>query len=259
MANQEHISKLSCGAKVWNEWRKENRGVIPDFDGAAFSLSQRQLGPVDLQPVNLQHANFQNAFLYYGLLNQAKLCNADFRGANLSYARLESADLTAANLSGADLQHADFLNADLTAARLEDTDLTKARNLTQQQIEKARGNRETRLPEELTAPAEWLVEERTSEEPARQSSTFVNGSTDNFYHLLNISSLATEQEIRAAYRKLAKQYHPDLNPDNPQIAEQFRLLNAVYNVLSHPQKRREYDRMLAARMDNDALQAELFG
>lgn len=260
MANAEHIEKLSCGAKVWNAWRSENRGVIPDFSDAEFTLSQRQLGPVDQSPVNLQHANLQNAFLYYGLLTRAKLCNADFRGANLAHARLEGADLTAANLEGAVLENADLNQANLAAARLENTDLSSVRNLTQHQLETAKGNSETRLPKGLNTPSDWLVQhqEEEADEEFRQDH-FVRGHTSNFYALLNITELATDSEIRSAYRKMAKAYHPDLHPGNPKIAEQFQLLTTVYKILSDPEKRRHYDLLLAQNTDTAKIQAELFG
>ncbi|MCS6834346.1 MAG: DnaJ domain-containing protein, partial [Flammeovirgaceae bacterium] len=54
----------------------------------------------------------------------------------------------------------------------------------------------------------------------------------NYYQLLKVSSNASEEEIKAAYRKLAFQYHPDKNPGNPQAEEYFKLVNEAYRVLS---------------------------
>lgn len=259
MANSDHIERLSKGAKFWNAWRKENRGTIPDFEGAVFTLSQRQLGPVDKDPVNLQHANMQGAFLYYAQLTKAKLANSDLKGANLSYARMENTDLTAADLEGAVLDHANFQGANLSVAILNNTDLSKVSNLTQSQIDKAKGNRETLIPKHLTTPESWLVETtQKSERDESKPKQFVKGHTDNFYALLNVSPLATEQEIRSAYRKLAKVYHPDLNPDNPAIAEQFKLLTTVFEILSDPEKRAQYDSVIAENPADDAVQSELF-
>jgi DnaJ-class molecular chaperone len=62
------------------------------------------------------------------------------------------------------------------------------------------------------------------------------------YQVLGLQRTATEAEIRAAYRKLAKRYHPDLNPDKPEAAERFKQINAANNLLSDPDKRARYDR-----------------
>lgn len=63
----------------------------------------------------------------------------------------------------------------------------------------------------------------------------------NYYDILGVSKDASADEIKSAYRKLAKQYHPDLNKDNPQAAEKFKEINEAYEVLSDPQKRQNYD------------------
>jgi tetratricopeptide (TPR) repeat protein len=65
---------------------------------------------------------------------------------------------------------------------------------------------------------------------------------DNYYLILQISSEATLKEIKEAFRRLARQYHPDLNPNNPEAAEKFKLISQAYDVLSDPIKRRRYDR-----------------
>ncbi len=65
---------------------------------------------------------------------------------------------------------------------------------------------------------------------------------DNYYYILQISSEATLKEIKAAFRRLARQYHPDLNPNDPEAAEQFKLISQAYEVLSDPIKRSRYDR-----------------
>ena len=62
----------------------------------------------------------------------------------------------------------------------------------------------------------------------------------NYYKLLRLSSTASSDEIKVAYRKLAKQYHPDVCED-PRSKETFQLLNTAYKVLMHPQKRKNYD------------------
>ncbi len=62
------------------------------------------------------------------------------------------------------------------------------------------------------------------------------------YQILGVKREATEAEIRAAYRKLAKRYHPDLNPGKPEAAERFKAINQANDILSDPEKRGRYDR-----------------
>jgi len=64
----------------------------------------------------------------------------------------------------------------------------------------------------------------------------------DYYEILGLSHGADEQQLKAAYRKLAMQYHPDRNPDNPQAEEKFKEAAEAYGVLSDPQKRAAYDR-----------------
>jgi molecular chaperone DnaJ len=63
----------------------------------------------------------------------------------------------------------------------------------------------------------------------------------DFYEVLGVSRTATLAEIKAAYRKLALQYHPDRNPDNKEAEEKFKEAAAAYEVLSDEEKRRSYD------------------
>jgi len=63
----------------------------------------------------------------------------------------------------------------------------------------------------------------------------------DYYSILGLDKNATQQQIRAAYRRLAFQYHPDRNKEDPLAAERMKELNEAYAILSDPSKRREYD------------------
>ncbi|MCK6539511.1 MAG: DnaJ domain-containing protein [Anaerolineales bacterium] len=65
----------------------------------------------------------------------------------------------------------------------------------------------------------------------------------DYYKILGVDRKASEEDIRKAYRKLAKQYHPDYNPDNKQAEERFKEINEAYEVLSDAKKRAYYDRV----------------
>lgn len=71
----------------------------------------------------------------------------------------------------------------------------------------------------------------------------------DYYEVLGLQKGATDAEIKKAYRKLAKQYHPDLNPDDPTAAEKFKEINEANQVLSDPDKRAKYDQFGFAGVD----------
>src|ERR687886_678643 len=61
------------------------------------------------------------------------------------------------------------------------------------------------------------------------------------YKTLGVDKKASDEEIKRAYRKLARQYHPDRNPNDPQAEERFKEIQAAYSLLSDPEKRKQYD------------------
>ncbi len=64
----------------------------------------------------------------------------------------------------------------------------------------------------------------------------------DYYEVLGVSRNASLDEIKRAYRKLARQYHPDVNKDDPEAEEKFKLINEAYQTLSDPEARALYDR-----------------
>src|SRR5262245_6639195 len=73
----------------------------------------------------------------------------------------------------------------------------------------------------------------------------------DYYEILGVSRTAKEEEIKKTYRKLARKYHPDLNPNNKQAEEKFKEIQEAYEVLSDADKRRKYDQ-LGANWKNGA-------
>ena len=67
--------------------------------------------------------------------------------------------------------------------------------------------------------------------------------TKDYYQILGVSEKADASEIKKAYRKLAKQYHPDANANDPKAAERFKEVGEAYAVLSDEEKRKQYDQM----------------
>ncbi len=65
----------------------------------------------------------------------------------------------------------------------------------------------------------------------------------DYYRVLGVAEAATVAEIKKAYRRLAKQYHPDRNPNDAQAAERFKEINEAHDVLSDAEKRKKYDRL----------------
>src|SRR3712207_1274653 len=65
--------------------------------------------------------------------------------------------------------------------------------------------------------------------------------TKDLYKVLGVSKGASQEEIRRSYRKLAREHHPDANRDDPKAEERFKEIQHAYEILSNPEKRRQYD------------------
>ena len=89
----------------------------------------------------------------------------------------------------------------------------------------------------------------------------------DYYSILGVNKDANESEIKKSYRKLSKQYHPDLNPNNKEAEEKFKDIAEAYSVLSDSEKRSNYDRFGSADgrgnpfggMDMDDIFSSFFG
>lgn len=136
MANLEHLATLKHGVAAWNNWREQNRNIVPDLSGA--ELPRAELGAIALPAdagemqeiigIDLSHANLENANLEGANLRHANLSMAQVSGVNLVEAQLANAYLVRAQLVGADLNKANLArakcaNAELQESRLEQSNL----------------------------------------------------------------------------------------------------------------------------------------
>jgi DnaJ-class molecular chaperone len=78
----------------------------------------------------------------------------------------------------------------------------------------------------------------------------------DYYKTLGVERKATDAEIKSAYRKLARKFHPDVNPNNKQAESKFKEINEAYQVISDPEKRKKYDE-LGADWEHGVSQEEM--
>ena len=78
----------------------------------------------------------------------------------------------------------------------------------------------------------------------------------DYYKILGVDKNATEAEIKKAYRKMARKYHPDLNPNDKEAEQKFKQLNEANEVLSNPEFRKKYDKYGEHWKDGEAYEKE---
>ncbi|UCD02154.1 MAG: DnaJ domain-containing protein [Promethearchaeota archaeon] len=76
----------------------------------------------------------------------------------------------------------------------------------------------------------------------------------DYYKILGINKGASKEEIKRAFRKMARKYHPDVNPDEPKSGEKFKEINEAYTILSDDKKRDMYDRFGVVEGDSSTYQ-----
>src|SRR5580704_3170936 len=78
----------------------------------------------------------------------------------------------------------------------------------------------------------------------------------DYYKTLGVDRKASDADIKSAYRKLARKFHPDVNPNNKEAEAKFKQINEVYQVMSDPEKRKKYDE-LGADWEHGVSQEEM--
>lgn len=81
----------------------------------------------------------------------------------------------------------------------------------------------------------------------------------DLYQLLGLTKEASEDDIQRAHRKLVREYHPDVNPEDPRAEERFKEIQQAYEVLSDDKKRREYDQALHTSATDASVRPDVRG
>jgi hypothetical protein len=139
---------------------KEGVLELDDADLSGVDLADTNLSGLNLRFANLRRADLQNAKM--GITN---LTFAECMHANLEGADLRDADLLFADLDDANLKDANFNGASLSYADLSGANLKSAKNLSQEQLDEARGDSATQLPDDLDAPSWWSKHNSTVRDP----------------------------------------------------------------------------------------------
>jgi uncharacterized protein YjbI with pentapeptide repeats len=130
--------------------RKQDRAAGLPLNLAATDLRRAYLGNAHLEGASLIEAHLEGAYLGSAQFERTRLVFAHLEGAYLAGANLKCANLAGAHLEGADLE-----GANLAGARFDRADLEGATGLTQEQVDRARGDENTTLPADLRPPAHW--------------------------------------------------------------------------------------------------------
>lgn len=81
---------------------------------------------------------------------------------------------------------------------------------------------------------------------------------DNYYEILGVEPSCSQEEINKAYRNLARKYHPDINKGSKECEEKFKKINQAYEILSDPEKRKQYDSQIFGRKFFSSVEDDIF-
>ncbi len=151
---------------------------LTEADLSWANLSRSRLFRTNFTEADLSWANLSRATLFRANFTEADLSGVNFKKArlyrvNLTRAKVYSANLTKADLDSANLSNANLFGTNFKKANLSDADLSGAflsrtKNLTQEQINEAKGNEKTMLPDGLKRPKDWIKKKKPTKKPAKK-------------------------------------------------------------------------------------------